>query len=569
MKAVSLLLAAAVIVLPSLAAADDSDVLAIHGDVSRSLFGPGTGVIIGFVDSGIDSTHPALAGNDSLGHMRLFSAANFVFGEPTTDDISASPGHGTPVASTALSSDPVHTGLAPNARYINAHVLDSLDRFSYGEVVMNGIGYAVTQGANILNVSLNFNPPSNTTGSNAMDLMLDWAAQQGVNVTVAAGNIAAHRDTTTGLVVLDEAPPYPVQSPGSLYNGLTVGRTGVPPGNPIGPVGSVVNYNQVFITSRSGPVSDSGGATDRDKPDLVAPGTSITLANNDWESGSLFTPGLNGTSISAPLVAGIMAQQIGYGQAHGLSTNPLVIKATMLNSAVKVLDKDGTDWKPRASSIVDGVLQVTSPLDVDQGTGQIDGARLFTQYTAGQQGPGAVGAIGWDLHTISGNAPVNYTISTTQLAGSMVDVTLDWFRHVSRTDDGNGIVDSLDTFSAAPLSNLDLAVLVGGNPLATSISTADNVEYLHFALPLDGVVTIEVEGVSYSDAADPSELYSLAWSVVPEPAGALLAGCGAICVMALAISKRALNLAKWRQSPRAPAVCAGENRSASLSQQPR
>src|SRR5262245_61626295 len=178
---------AAVAAWASIAAADDSDVLAIHGDVSRSLFGSGTGVVIGFVDSGIDSTHPALAGSDSLGHVRLFSAANFVTEEPTTDDISPSPGHGTPVASEALSSDPVHTGLAPDARYINARVLDSSDRFfGNGEVVMNGIGYAVTQGANILNVSLNFNPPSDTTGNNAMDLMLDWAAQQGVNITVSA-----------------------------------------------------------------------------------------------------------------------------------------------------------------------------------------------------------------------------------------------------------------------------------------------------------------------------------------------------------------------------------------------
>jgi hypothetical protein len=544
MKGLLYSVAAAAGLWASLAAAEDSDVLAIHGDVSRSLFGGGTGVVIGFVDSGIDSTHPALAGNDSLGHPRLFSAANFVIGEPTTDDISASPGHGTPVASAAISSDPVHTGLAPDARYINARVLDSSDQFhDNGQVVMNGVGYAVSQGATILNLSLNFNPSSDTSGNNALDLMLDWAAQQGVNITVAAGNIAAHRDPSTGLVVLDETPPYPVQSPGSFYNGLTVGRTGVPPGNPIGPVGSVVNYNQVFITSRSGPVSDSGGTPDRDKPDIVAPGTSITLANNDWETGSLFAPGLNGTSISAPLVAGMMAQQIGYGQAHGLSTNPLVIKATMLNSAVKVLDKDGSAWKPRGSSIVAGVLEVTSPLDVDQGTGQVDGARLFTQYTAGQQGPGTVGVVGWDLHTIFGISPVDYTITAPQLAGSTVDVTLDWFRHVSRTDDGNGMVDSLDTFTASPLANLDLSALVNGNLVAKSMSTVDNVEYLHFALPQDGVVTIQVDGVSYADANNPSELYGLAWNVVPEPAGVVLAACGAICVIALEISRRVSNRA--------------------------
>src|SRR6476646_2011355 len=207
MKGLLYSLAAAAGLWASIAAADDSDVLAIHGDVSRSLFGGGIGVVIGFVDSGIDSTHPALAGTDSLGHVRLFSAANFVTGEPTTDDISTSPGHGTPVASAAISSDPVHTGLAPDARYINARVLDSSDRFyDNGQVVMNGVGYAVSQGANILNLSLNFNPQSDTSGNHPLDLMLDWAAQQGANITVSAGNIAAHRDAN-GFVVLDETPP--------------------------------------------------------------------------------------------------------------------------------------------------------------------------------------------------------------------------------------------------------------------------------------------------------------------------------------------------------------------------
>jgi hypothetical protein len=138
---------------------------------------------------------------------------------------------------------------------------------------------------------------------------------------------------------------------------------------------------------------------------------------------------------------------------------------------------------------------------------------------------------------------VDYTIGSPQLAGTMVDVTLDWFRHVSRTDNGNGVIDSLDTFTAAPLSNLDLTVVVGGSPVAKSISTVDNVEYLHFALPQDGIVTIEVDGVSYADANNPSELYSLAWNVVPEPAGVVLAACGAICIVALQISRRASNRA--------------------------
>jgi hypothetical protein len=49
----------------------DGAVPGIHGDASRTLLGDGTGVVIGFIDSGIDDTHPALAG-------RMNAEKNFV-----------------------------------------------------------------------------------------------------------------------------------------------------------------------------------------------------------------------------------------------------------------------------------------------------------------------------------------------------------------------------------------------------------------------------------------------------------------------------------------------------------
>src|SRR5271154_1400184 len=79
--------------------ADDADVMAIQGDVSRQLFGSGTGVIVGIIDSGVRSTPPALTGNDSQGHPRLVAAANFASdGDASGDDISFE-GHGTAMAS--------------------------------------------------------------------------------------------------------------------------------------------------------------------------------------------------------------------------------------------------------------------------------------------------------------------------------------------------------------------------------------------------------------------------------------------------------------------------------------
>jgi hypothetical protein len=516
--------------------ADDADVLAIKADVSRQLFGSGTGVIVGIIDSGVKSSHPALVGNDSLGQPRLVAAQDFVGdGDTTADDISVD-GHGTGLIGAILGTDSVHTGLAPDARYVNARVLNANTQFFGSSTVMNGVGYALAHGANVMNLSLNYGPPSNTSGSDGIDLILDYAAQQGVNITVAAGNIAAHRDAVTGEVVLDESPPSAVRSPGSAYNVVTVGRTGVPFGDPLsGPIGpsTPLNYNQVFITSASGPISSPSGGGTRDKPDLVAPGTYITLANNAFTPGvpsTYWTAGLNGTSISSALVSGMMTQQVGYGLSHGLSTNPVVIKATMMNSADQVLNKDGTPWQPRASSLVSGILEVTAPLDTDSGAGQINGARLFQQYSAGQQGPGSVNSIGWDQHQITGVSSATYTINTPQAAGSQMSVSLDWLRHIQWTDfTGDGVANFGDSFVAQTLDDLNLAVLINGNVVAESISTVDNEEFLRFTLPQSGMVSIYVNQLAV-DGAPMDEIYGLAWSVtaVPEPSAIVLAASGAI-----------------------------------------
>jgi hypothetical protein len=508
----------------------DKSVPAIHGDISRSLLGDGTGVIIGVVDSGIDATHPALAGNDSLGNPRLVAQQNFVQSEPfnTGGDVF---GHGTWVSSIALSSDPVYKGLAPDARFVNARVLDSQDAFSGDAIIQNGIGFTIANGAKIVNLSLNFEA-AGTNGNSGTELMIDWAAQNlGVNFTISAGNIPVEV-APDGTIKITGSQP--VRGPGGAYNGLTVGRTDA-------------TYQQIRINSAVATTSDG-----RVKPDVAAPGTAMTLANSDWETGpdwenSTILNGdvipLNGTSFSAPHVAGMLAQQIEYGTAHSLSTNPLVLKATLMNSAVHVLERDGSPWHQRVSSVVGGVLQVTSPLDSDSGAGQIDGLKLYNQYSAGQQSPGTVGTIGWDLHTITGVSSLNYNITSPLAAGSILTATLDWFRHVTRTDNGDGIINSLDIFSLSEaLDNLDLTLLLNGTPVAKSMSLIDNVEQLSFFLSSAGNYSLQVDRLDVPGSGD-DELYALAWSVaaVPEPATLFLglAGFASICIRIRAGKRKA------------------------------
>ena len=477
----------------------DLSVAGIHGDLSRALLGDGTGVVIGYVDSGVDDLHPALAGTDSLGNPRLVSERNFVTTESSTgDDVF---GHGTWVSSIALSRDPTYTGFAPDARYVNARVLTNTGLFLTEGAVRNGIGYAIGQGADIVNLSLNFFAPTNN-GFSQLDLMIDWAAyERGIITTAAVGNISGGTGTSS------------VRGPGSAFNGITVGRT-------------LRDYSKASIDSAGSYTADG-----RMKPDVVAPGTLLTLANDDWE-----TPGqpqwetnhngilLSGTSFATGHATGMVAQQLEAGRSRSWSTDPLVVKATLLNSASKnVLDRDFNPWEQTSVSFPSGVYTTAHPLDTHTGAGQIDGLALANQYLAGEMGPGLVGDVGWDLHAIGHGEAIDYTIDPNLLLGTSLTATLAWHRHVGRTDNGNGIVDQFDTFTQLmPLNNLNLQILRNGVPVAQSTSAVDNVEHLYISIDAVAQYTLRVLGVNVAGGAEP---FALAWHgvPVPEPATIVLA----------------------------------------------
>jgi len=467
----------AALTLANPASALELSVPAIGGDLSRSLLGDGTGVVVGIVDSGVDATHPALAGLDSTGQPRLVTQANFVPTEPTNAGQDHN-GHGTQVASVALSSDATRTGLAPDARFINARVTDSSNRFADDEQVRDGIGFAIDSGADVLNVSLNFFQTI-SGGGTQLDLMIDWAAfDRGILSAICAGNVNASGQRVRG--------------PGGAYNGITVGRTDI-------------DFDQVHPES-----ANAFTQNNRMKPDVVAPGTEIAVANNDWETADDFNTN-SGCSFATPHVTGLIAQQIEAGRAEGLSTNPLVIKATQLNSASKdVLNKTGQPWSAPGT---------TRPLDTDSGAGQIDALALAQQYLAGEQSAGDVQAVGWDLASVADEAFVEYVIDSPLEAGSMLTATLTWFRHVARTDDGDGLINSADQFFLSEaIDNLDLQLLEDGQIVAQSQSFFDNVEHLTAEVAAGASYTLRVFGNNITGAGE-GEAFAIAWSAtaVPEP----------------------------------------------------
>jgi autotransporter-associated beta strand protein len=468
----------------------DASVPFVNGGLSSPL-GDGTGVVIGIVDSGVDVLHPALAGTDSLGRPRHVGSANFVTTEPGNlgDDVD---GHGTWVASAALSSDPRYAGLAPDAMFVNARVLNNNGSFSSASQVVDGIGFAITLGSDILNLSLNYNL-NNSNGDSMLDLVTDWAVyERGIHVAACAGNI----------------PPWPfgstrVRSPGSAFNGISVARTDA-------------EFGRVHPDA-----AQSFTANGRMKPDLVAPGTSLTLANNHWEgAASDWVSGLSGCSFATPHVAGLIAQQIEYGRALGLSTHPLVVKTTMMNAARKdVLDKNGSVWQHASSHTTDGIFTVNQPLDDQAGAGQITSQGLLAQYGAGQYSPGVVPSVGWDLRTVTGVSHIDYLFGGHLQEGSVFTATLSWLRAVTRIDDGDGAINSQDAFfQSGALDNLDIQLLANGNVVAQSVSKVDNVEHLVWSIPMTTSYTLRVSRLDVENSG-PDELFGLAWNsvFVPEP----------------------------------------------------
>lgn len=233
----------------------------------------GAGVKVAVIDTGVDQTHPDLAGRET-------AQANFS-GTPDNQDHF---GHGTHVASivagTGAKSGGRYRGVASGASILDAKVLD--DGGSGQESwIIAGMQWAVDQGADIANLSLG---GQDTPELDPLEQAVDeLSAKSGTLFVVAAGN--SFRDGTIG-------------SPGSADAALTVG--------------AVDDEDDLADFSSRGPrVGDSAI-----KPDVTAPGVDIVAAlHSDGTIGDPVEPGytsLSGTSMATPHVSGaaaLLAQQ--------------------------------------------------------------------------------------------------------------------------------------------------------------------------------------------------------------------------------------------------------------------
>jgi len=127
--------------------------------------------VVAILDSGVDATHPALAG-------RIVSARDFVDG---TGDVTDASWHGTAVAG-VLAGGGDGIGVCPACAIVSGKVLDAQDQGDDAEIA-RAILWAVDTGARVVNLSV-----SGPAEAPVLRQAIRTATRRGVVVVAAAGN---------------------------------------------------------------------------------------------------------------------------------------------------------------------------------------------------------------------------------------------------------------------------------------------------------------------------------------------------------------------------------------------
>lgn len=242
----------------------------------------GSGVIVAVIDTGIDATHPDLAGQIAPGGWDFVNDDN----NPADDHI-----HGTHVAGTiAARMNAVGViGAAYNAKILPIKVLNNGGSGNIFNTAM-GIIYAVDKGAKIINMSLGGGPFSYSEQG-----AVNYALYRGVTVIASAGN--------TGTNIYN----YPAS-----YDGV------------ISVAAHDINANTAIFSTFNNRVT------------ISAPGVSILsttpMIQTNYMVSNLLAAQyeyLNGTSMAAPHVAGVAALLY----SAGVAKTPETIKEALICGA--------------------------------------------------------------------------------------------------------------------------------------------------------------------------------------------------------------------------------------------
>ena len=282
----------------------------------------GAGVIVAVLDTGVDATHPALAG-------RLVPGYDFVSNDSDPSEVGTSSdagyGHGTGVAG-------VIAQVAPNAKIMPLRVLDQ-NGIGDSDNIAAAIRYAVAHGAQVINMSL---------GTHVFDCALQSAVAGAVKdnlaVFVAAAGNAASSNVHFPAATSQDAPHVYFEA---HADSASIAQTCA---------------DSSVLTAEVNRVSIGIGATDPgdvlapfsnygDGVKMVAPGMFIATAFPEARKAMW-----SGTSFAAPLVSGAIALALG--------EKPTLDAAKLASSAAASADDVSSLTPSLAGQIGSGRLDV-------------------------------------------------------------------------------------------------------------------------------------------------------------------------------------------------------------------
>jgi subtilisin family serine protease len=323
------------------------------------------GVKVAVLDTGYDANHPDLK-------SKVDGAEDFT-GEGDPDPGVDTVGHGTHVASTiagtGAASGGKYGGVAPGARLLVGKVLGE-----YGgreDWIINGMQWAVDNGAKVVNMSLGGSP---SDGTDLLSQVVNQLSEStGALFVIAAGNYGQRQS---------------VGSPGSADRALTVAN--------------VTKSDELSVSSSEGPrVGDYGL-----KPEIAAPGTDIVAARaegtfTEYSVNEHYTR-ISGTSMATPHVAGAAA--ILAGQHPSWTGEQL--KNTLIGSAKRLPG-------------IDTLAQGSGRLDIARGVSQqvrVEGLLGFGNLWGRQDAARKI------TYTNDGPAPVRLALTLDGVQGNVVSV---------------------------------------------------------------------------------------------------------------------------------------------------
>jgi subtilisin family serine protease len=326
----------------------------------------GSGVKVAVIDTGIEHQHNAFLGKEiifkDIGQNRseVVKPKNYTGGYLDIYDIGGEAefffiNHGTHCAGILAGSDPYNTslwGVSPGVDELIIALPYWLEYFAGSYYlscdvahVVESVTWVMSKGAQVISMSLDARgsgPPCD--GNCSLCQVVDWAADQGAVVVVAAGNSGPSA--------------YSIGCPGAAQKAITVGA---------------IDDNDSINSSLHGICSYSGrGPTGdgRTKPDVVAPAGDPGDIYSP-EGGISYYQNMGGTSSATPHVAGVAALLLDANPTF----EPLEVKQVIKNTA-------NASWCPQApydentqgSGLVDALQALTVGLRVE--TRSLEGALL-------------------------------------------------------------------------------------------------------------------------------------------------------------------------------------------------